>query len=176
MLVYAIICSKSKNTISCCAMWNITEAICCLNFVTPFSILSWLLMKKMIIIILHLFARLVQVSLLQNYFYLSLFLFFFVIVNANLFDCCPWTQVNAENVAVSGKKRKQKLYRRHSGRPGGMTIETFEQLQKRIPERIVEHAVRGMLPKGRVRHKVSSFITIPFLLFYLQKKLGKPFF
>lgn len=59
-------------------------------------------------------------------------------------------QINAEKVAVSGQKRSQKLYRRHSGRPGGMKIETFDQLQKRIPERIVEHAVRGMLPKGRV--------------------------
>ncbi|CAO1944960.1 unnamed protein product [Urochloa humidicola] len=57
--------------------------------------------------------------------------------------------VNAEKVAVSGKKRSQKLYRRHSGRPGGMKEETFDQLQKRIPERIIEHAVRGMLPKGR---------------------------
>ncbi|KAK2355270.1 Ribosomal protein L13 family protein [Trifolium repens] len=58
--------------------------------------------------------------------------------------------INAEKVAVSGKKRTQKLYRRHSGRPGGMTIETFDQLQNRIPERIIEHAVRGMLPKGRL--------------------------
>ncbi|KAB1216382.1 50S ribosomal protein L13, chloroplastic [Morella rubra] len=57
--------------------------------------------------------------------------------------------VNAEKVAVSGKKRNQKLYRRHSGRPGGMKVETFDQLQQRIPERIIEHAVRGMLPKGR---------------------------
>ncbi|CAI0441046.1 unnamed protein product [Linum tenue] len=51
--------------------------------------------------------------------------------------------VNAEKVAVSGKKRTQKLYRRHSGRPGGMKIETFDQLQQRIPERIIEHAVRA---------------------------------
>ncbi|XP_054814447.1 50S ribosomal protein L13, chloroplastic-like isoform X3 [Prosopis cineraria] len=57
--------------------------------------------------------------------------------------------VIAEKVAVSGKKRTQKLYRRHSGRPGGMKVETFAQLQQRIPERIIEHAVRGMLPKGR---------------------------
>jgi large subunit ribosomal protein L13 len=60
------------------------------------------------------------------------------------------TQINAEKVGVTGKKGAQKLYRRHSGRPGGMKQETFDQLQKRIPERIVEHAVRGMLPKGRV--------------------------
>jgi large subunit ribosomal protein L13 len=51
--------------------------------------------------------------------------------------------VNAEKVTVTGKKRSQKLYRRHSGRPGGMKTETFAQLQDRIPERIVEHAVKG---------------------------------
>ena len=67
-------------------------------------------------------------------------------------------QVNAEKVAVSGKKRTQKLYRRHSGRPGGMKVETFDQLQQRIPERIIEHAVRGMLPKGRVSHHLNPFI------------------
>ena len=38
------------------------------------------------------------------------------------------------------------MYRRHSGRPGGMKIEKFESLQERIPERIIEQAVRGMLP------------------------------
>ncbi|MBW4491874.1 MAG: 50S ribosomal protein L13 [Oscillatoria princeps RMCB-10] len=56
--------------------------------------------------------------------------------------------INAELVAVTGKKRSQKLYRRHSGRPGGMKTETFAQLQSRLPERIIEHAVRGMLPKN----------------------------
>ncbi|KAF7140365.1 hypothetical protein RHSIM_Rhsim06G0211400 [Rhododendron simsii] len=68
--------------------------------------------------------------------------------------------VNAEKVAVSGKKRTQKLYRRHSGRPGGMTVETFEQLQKRIPERIVEHAVRGMLPKGRLGRSLFNHLKV----------------
>lgn len=56
--------------------------------------------------------------------------------------------VNAEKVVVTGKKSEQKLYRRHSGRPGGMKVETFAQLQKRIPERIIEKAVKGMLPKN----------------------------
>jgi len=56
--------------------------------------------------------------------------------------------VNAEKVLISGNKAKAKTYFRHSGRPGGTTIETFEQLQARIPERIVEKAVKGMLPKG----------------------------
>tara|TARA_Y100000589_G_scaffold95217_1_gene89936 strand:+ start:3205 stop:3636 length:432 start_codon:yes stop_codon:yes gene_type:complete len=54
--------------------------------------------------------------------------------------------VNAEKVEVSGKKSSQKLYRRHSGRPGGMKVEKFESLQARIPERIIEQAVKGMLP------------------------------
>ena len=68
--------------------------------------------------------------------------------------------VNAEKVAVSGKKRNQKLYRRHSGRPGGMTVETFDQLQQRIPERIIEHAVRGMLPKGRLGRALFNHLKV----------------
>nr|XP_004244291.1 50S ribosomal protein L13, chloroplastic [Solanum lycopersicum] len=68
--------------------------------------------------------------------------------------------VNAEKVAVSGKKRSQKLYRRHSGRPGGMTVETFDQLQQRIPERILEHAVRGMLPKGRLGRQLFNHLKV----------------
>ncbi|GER29143.1 50S ribosomal protein L13 [Striga asiatica] len=68
--------------------------------------------------------------------------------------------VNAEKIAVSGKKRIQKLYRRHSGRPGGMKVETFDQLQKRIPERIIEHAVRGMLPKGRLGRTLFTHLKV----------------
>ncbi len=55
--------------------------------------------------------------------------------------------INAEKIAVTGKKRSQKLYRRHSGRPGGMKTETFAKLQARLPERIIEQAIKGMLPK-----------------------------
>lgn len=54
--------------------------------------------------------------------------------------------INADKVRVSGNKPTQKLYRRHSGRPGGMKTETFAHLQARIPERIVEKAIQGMLP------------------------------
>ncbi|KAD6454084.1 hypothetical protein E3N88_08790 [Mikania micrantha] len=68
--------------------------------------------------------------------------------------------VNADKVAVSGKKRTQKLYRRHSGRPGGMKVETFDQLQQRIPERIIEHAVRGMLPKGRLGRDLFTHLKV----------------
>ena len=54
--------------------------------------------------------------------------------------------VNADKIKVSGNKANQKLYRRHSGRPGGMKVETFQALQDRLPERIVEKAIKGMLP------------------------------
>jgi large subunit ribosomal protein L13 len=54
--------------------------------------------------------------------------------------------VNAEKIQVTGRKATQKLYRRHSGRPGGMKVETSNALQERIPERIVEKAIKGMLP------------------------------
>ena len=55
---------------------------------------------------------------------------------------------NCEKVIVTGKKAETKLYRRHSGRPGGMKVEVYKDLQQRIPERIVEKAVVGMLPKN----------------------------
>ena len=54
--------------------------------------------------------------------------------------------VNAEKIQVTGNKGQQKLYRRHSGRPGGMKVETFNALQDRLPERIIEKAIKGMLP------------------------------
>ena len=54
--------------------------------------------------------------------------------------------INAEKIQVSGNKSEQKLYRKHSGRPGGMKVETFNALQNRIPERIVEKAIKRMLP------------------------------
>lgn len=54
--------------------------------------------------------------------------------------------INAEKVRVSGNKATQKLYRRHSGRPGGMKTESFAHLQARLPERVIETAVKGMLP------------------------------
>ncbi len=54
--------------------------------------------------------------------------------------------INADKIVVSGNKSHQKLYRRHSGRPGGMKVETFNSLKERLPERIVEKAIKGMLP------------------------------
>lgn len=56
--------------------------------------------------------------------------------------------VNAEKVRVTGQKFKQKMYYRHTQYPGGIKSESFEKLQARKPERIIELAVKGMLPKN----------------------------
>jgi len=56
--------------------------------------------------------------------------------------------INSEKIQISGKKRYDKFYRRYSGYQGGMTIETFDELQKRITSRIIEKSVKGMLPNG----------------------------
>jgi large subunit ribosomal protein L13 len=56
--------------------------------------------------------------------------------------------LNANKIKVSGNKFLEKLYYRNSQRPGSLKIETFKQLQNRIPSRIIEEAVWGMLPKG----------------------------
>jgi large subunit ribosomal protein L13 len=50
-------------------------------------------------------------------------------------------------VAVTGKKREQKLYHRHSGYPGGLRTRTPEQMLDRRPEEVIRLAVRGMLPR-----------------------------
>lgn len=68
--------------------------------------------------------------------------------------------INAEKIAVTGKKRTQKLYRRHSGRPGGMKTETFAKLQQRLPERILEHAVKGMLPKNSLGKQLFTKLKV----------------
>lgn len=55
---------------------------------------------------------------------------------------------NAENVTISGKKEQKKIYSRNSSRPGSLKNETYSQLKQRIPSRIIEKAIRGMLPKN----------------------------
>ncbi len=56
--------------------------------------------------------------------------------------------VNAEKVRVTGRKEEQKNYYRHSGYPGGLKVVPLWKMRNTHPERIIEHAVRGMLPKG----------------------------
>lgn len=68
--------------------------------------------------------------------------------------------INAEDIKVTGNKTTQKIYMRHSGRPGGKTIESYEQLQVRIPERIIEKAIKGMLPKNRLGRRLFTKLKI----------------
>ena len=55
--------------------------------------------------------------------------------------------VNAEKIRVTGQKLKQKVYYRHSGYPGGLKSRTLEQQLAKFPTRVIERAVRGMLPR-----------------------------
>lgn len=68
--------------------------------------------------------------------------------------------INASKIKVTGKKVTQKVYFRHSGRPGGKTIERFEDLQLRIPERIIEKAIKGMLPKNRLGRQLFTKLKV----------------
>jgi large subunit ribosomal protein L13 len=68
--------------------------------------------------------------------------------------------INAEKVVLSGTKWQDKMYRNHSGYPGGLKEITAEKLRDRYPERIIEHAVRGMLPKGPLGRKVARKLKV----------------
>jgi large subunit ribosomal protein L13 len=56
--------------------------------------------------------------------------------------------VNVEKLRVTGNKADDKLYHRHSGYPGGIYTTNFTKMQQRFPGRVLEKAVKGMLPKG----------------------------
>ncbi|HCB64057.1 MAG TPA: 50S ribosomal protein L13 [Fusobacteria bacterium] len=63
---------------------------------------------------------------------------------------------NAESIAITGSKNKDKVYYRHSGKPGNLKSRTFEQMMEKDPVKVVELAVRRMLPKNRIgRHMYS---------------------
>ena len=59
--------------------------------------------------------------------------------------------INAKTVKVTGRKKKQKVYQKHSGYPGGFKEVKYEKWLKESPRKIVEHAVAGMLPKNRLQ-------------------------
>ena len=58
--------------------------------------------------------------------------------------------VNAEKIAVTGRKRAQKTYYRHSGYPGGLRSRTLEEMLARQPEEVIRKAVKGMLPRSKL--------------------------
>ena len=68
--------------------------------------------------------------------------------------------VNADKVAVTGNKELQKIYYRHSGYPGGLRELSFEQMREKYPDRIIEGAVKGMLPKNKLGRKMLSKLKV----------------
>ncbi|MBR1627701.1 MAG: 50S ribosomal protein L13 [Lachnospiraceae bacterium] len=70
-------------------------------------------------------------------------------------DCGDYViVVNAEKVAVSGRKLDQKIYYHHSGYVGGLKETTLREMLQKHPERVLEHSIRGMLPKGPLGRKM----------------------
>ena len=76
-------------------------------------------------------------------------------------DCGDYVIViNAEKIEVTGKKRKEKIYKRHTGYPGGLKEITFEKLLEKQPEEILRHAVKGMLPKGPLGRDMAKKLKV----------------
>lgn len=69
-------------------------------------------------------------------------------------DCGDWVVVtNAQDIQVTGRKSKQKIYSRHSGYPSGLKQFTFKQMIDKHPRRVLKLAVSGMLPKNKLRQQ-----------------------
>ncbi|MGB7184528.1 MAG: 50S ribosomal protein L13 [Burkholderiaceae bacterium] len=68
--------------------------------------------------------------------------------------------INADKIRVTGSKAKDKIYYRHSGYPGGIYEDSFEKLQARRPGRVLELAVKGMLPKGPLGYAMIKKLKI----------------
>ena len=68
--------------------------------------------------------------------------------------------INAEKVRVTGDKAKQKFYYRHSGYAGGFRSISLEGMIQTHPERVIEHAVKGMLPQNRLRDRMMKRLRV----------------
>jgi large subunit ribosomal protein L13 len=68
--------------------------------------------------------------------------------------------VNAEKIAVTGKKREEKIYYRHSGYPGGLRQRTFAEEIERRPTEVLRKAVKGMLPRNRLARRQLTKLKI----------------
>jgi len=62
--------------------------------------------------------------------------------------------INAQKVRLTGKKEDQKVYRRYSGYPGGLREVSYQRMLEKRPKEVVRHAVRGMLPKNKLRSRM----------------------
>ncbi|OIO68308.1 MAG: 50S ribosomal protein L13 [Zetaproteobacteria bacterium CG_4_9_14_3_um_filter_49_83] len=68
--------------------------------------------------------------------------------------------INADKVAVTGRKEEQKIYYRHSGYAGGLKSITLRNQREKFPERIIEAAVKGMMPKNPLGRKMLSKLKV----------------
>ena len=68
--------------------------------------------------------------------------------------------VNADKIRVTGNKGTDKRYYRHSGFPGGLKSETFNEAIERHPERVLEHAIKGMLPKNTLGRAMGKKLKV----------------
>jgi len=68
--------------------------------------------------------------------------------------------VNSEKIRVTGRKRQQKMYYRHSTYPGGRKVESLEKLLSRRPSRVIERAVKGMLPHNRLGRALHHHLKV----------------
>ena len=68
--------------------------------------------------------------------------------------------VNAEKIHVTGNKRADKRYYRHSGYPGGLRWRSFEEMQAKRPEQIIRLAVKGMMPRNRLARRQLTKLKI----------------
>ena len=68
--------------------------------------------------------------------------------------------INAEKVRLTGRKEEQKLYRRHSGYPGGLKESLARDVRAKFPERLIEEAVVGMLPKNKLGKQLARRLKV----------------
>jgi large subunit ribosomal protein L13 len=68
--------------------------------------------------------------------------------------------VNAEKVRLTGLKSQQKVYRRYTGFPGGLREESFVRLIARRPEKVIEEAIKGMLPKTKMGRQMATKLQV----------------
>ena len=68
--------------------------------------------------------------------------------------------INAEKIAVSGKKEENKSYFKHTGYPGGVKIAQLSHMRRTYPERIIENAVKGMLPHNKLGRRMLRHLKV----------------
>lgn len=68
--------------------------------------------------------------------------------------------INAAKISVTGRKEDQKLYHRHSGYPGGMSVTPLSAMRATHPERVIIHAVSGMLPKNKLHDQLLKHLHV----------------